>query len=255
MARMPRDLECPQCFTPNPPGNRFCAGCGYALESAAAPGQPRAAAAGAALRLTALNADGTEVGTFSVNEGVPVGRGLGSIFSGDNYLSPAHAVFTRQSGRVLVQDAGSLNGVYLRLRANVPWRLRWGDMFRVGQHILRLESLEDGYQFTDDVRHFGSPNPGYVARLALMIGRDTTGNAFLIPKEGFHLGRERGNALFGDDAYMSGLHCLLSVDLESGVWLTDLGSSNGTFVRLRQPQPVSSGDLLLMGQQLFRVDF
>src|SRR4029079_5890 len=167
----------------------------------------------------------------------------------------AHAVFTRQSGRVLVQDAGSLNGVYLRLRANVPWRLRWGDMFRVGQHILRLESLEDGYQFTDDVRHFGSPNPGYVARLALMIGRDTTGNAFLIPKEGFHLGRERGNALFGDDAYMSGLHCLLSVDLESGVWLTDLGSSNGTFVRLRQPQPVSSGDLLLMGQPLFRVDF
>jgi pSer/pThr/pTyr-binding forkhead associated (FHA) protein len=253
---MLRDLECPQCFTPNPSGNRFCAGCGQALESAAAAtsaAQPRTTG-GAALRLTALSADGREVGTFSVTEGVPVGRETGSIFSGDNYLSPEHAVFTRQGARVLVQDAGSLNGVYLRLRANTPWRLRWGDVFRVGQQILRLESLEGGYQYTDDVRHFGSPNPGYIARLALLIGRDTTGNAFLIPKEGFHLGRERGNALFADDVYVSGLHCLLSVDLESAVWLTDLGSSNGSFVRLQQPQPLSSGDILLMGQQLFRVD-
>ena len=53
---------------------------------------------------------------------------------------------------------------------------------------------------------------------------------------------------------MSGLHCLLSVDLESAIWLTDLGSSNGSFVRLKQQHAISSGDILLMGQQLFRLD-
>jgi len=251
---MSREVECPQCFTPNPPGNRFCAGCGFSLEAAAAPAQPGAAATAEGVRLTALRADGTEVGSFPITDGMAIGRDTGSIFAGDNYLSPTHAVFTRQGARVLVKDAGSLNGVYLRLRANTPWRLRWGDVFRVGQQILRLESLEGGDQYTDEVRHFGSPNPGYIARLALMIGRDTTGNSFLIPKDGFHLGRERGNALFAEDGYVSGLHCLLSVDLESAIWLTDLGSSNGSFVRLKQQHAISSGDILLMGQQLFRLD-
>jgi hypothetical protein len=35
--------------------------------------------------------------------------------------------------------------------------------------------------------------------------------------------------------------------------LTDLGSSNGTFVRIYEETEVKSGDVLLMGQQLFRV--
>jgi hypothetical protein len=35
--------------------------------------------------------------------------------------------------------------------------------------------------------------------------------------------------------------------------LTDLGSSNGSFLRLREETDIKSGDVLLMGQQLFRV--
>jgi pSer/pThr/pTyr-binding forkhead associated (FHA) protein len=246
--------ECTQCSALNPVSNRFCAACGYQLGAFSAPEPPSAAALSAELRLTALRADGSELGTFAIVDGVAVGRDTGSIFSGDNYLSPLHAVFTRQGPRVLVDDAGSLNGVYLKLRPNAPWRLRWGDMFRVGQQILRLESLEGPNQYTDDVRHFGSPTHGYVARVALMIGRETTGNAFLIPQAGFHLGRERGHALFAEDGYVSSLHCQLTVDGSDAIWLTDLGSSNGSFVRLKQQHAVSGGDVLLMGQQLFRVD-
>ena len=39
------------------------------------------------------------------------------------------------------------------------------------------------------------------------------------------------------------------------VYLTDLGSSNGTFLRVRDNKPVPTGSLLLMGQQLFRVAY
>ena len=35
----------------------------------------------------------------------------------------------------------------------------------------------------------------------------------------------------------------------------DVGSSNGTFVRLKQPKRLEPGALLLMGQQLFRLDY
>ncbi len=66
-----------------------------------------------------------------------------------------------------------------------------------------------------------------------------------------HLGRERGDILFPEDGYVSGLHCRLSWDGQK-LFLTDLGSSNGTFQRIAEAD-LRSGDVLLMGQQLFRV--
>jgi hypothetical protein len=93
-----------------------------------------------------------------------------------------------------------------------------------------------------------------VGRLGLVIGRDTTGNAFPVPKAGLHLGRERGDVLFPEDGYVSGLHCRIGVGADSSITLTDLGSSNGSFVRLKEERQVSAGDILLMGQQLFRID-
>jgi predicted component of type VI protein secretion system len=58
--------------------------------------------------------------------------------------------------------------------------------------------------------------------------------------------------LFPEDGYVSGLHCRIAY--QNGHFLvTDLGSSNGTFVRLSKEAEVHTGDILLMGQQLFRV--
>ena len=66
------------------------------------------------------------------------------------------------------------------------------------------------------------------------------------------LGRERGDVLFPEDGYVSGLHGRLTC--EGGrVTLTDLGSSNGSFIRLTEETELESGDVLLMGQQLFRI--
>jgi pSer/pThr/pTyr-binding forkhead associated (FHA) protein len=53
---------------------------------------------------------------------------------------------------------------------------------------------------------------------------------------------------------VSGLHC--RIHEEGGrVFLTDVGSSNGTFVRVHGQASIPSGSLLLMGQQLFRVEY
>jgi predicted component of type VI protein secretion system len=69
-----------------------------------------------------------------------------------------------------------------------------------------------------------------------------------------HLGRERGDILFSEDGYVSGLHCRVAREEDGNVYLTDVGSSNGTFARLGAEYPLQAGDVLLMGQQLFRVD-
>ena len=104
------------------------------------------------------------------------------------------------------------------------------------------------------MERLGAPSKGYVGRIALVIGRDETGNAFPIPEGGVHLGRERGDIMFPEDGYVSGLHCRLSWDGQR-LFLTDLGSSNGTFLRLTSEAEVRTGDVLLMGQQLFRINF
>jgi len=128
-------------------------------------------------------------------------------------------------------------------------------VFRIGQEIVRFEDLKLLGPASDGVERFGSPAKGYIGRLALVIGRDTTGNAFPVPERGVHLGRERGDILFSEDGYVSGLHCRIAKGTDGKIYLTDVGSSNGTFIRLRSERVVNRGDILLMGQQLFRVDF
>ncbi len=249
-------IACPQCGHTNAPTNIFCGSCGFRVtpgSARAAPVAPVPGPAPSTVVLTALRADGTEAGTYALPGGtVTVGRETGAIFAGDSYLSPRHATFKTQSGQVTVRDEGSLNGVYKKLQRDSPVELRPGDMFRIGQEIIKYESLAAQASSPDGVERLGSPAKGYVGRIALIVGRDVTGNAFPIPETGIHLGRERGDVLFPEDGYVSGLHCRIAP--ETGrVLLTDLGSSNGSFVRLRDEAEVRDGDVLLMGQQLFRV--
>jgi pSer/pThr/pTyr-binding forkhead associated (FHA) protein len=182
-----------------------------------------------------------------------IGRETGGIFAGDSYLSPRHATFrSLGGGRAMVKDEASLNGVYRKLGRDVPVELKPNDVFRIGQEIIRFEALTPQPASPDGVERLGAPSKGYIGRIAMVIGREETGNAFPVPESGVHLGRERGDILFPEDGYVSGLHCRLSWE-EKKLFLTDLGSSNGTFVRIREETEVRSGDVLLMGQQLFRL--
>lgn len=182
-----------------------------------------------------------------------IGRDTGAIFAGDSYLSPRHATFVLKGAKLSVRDESSLNGIYRKLKREDPINLYFGDVFRIGQEIMRIEPLNTVAPTADGVERLGSPSKGYVARLALITGRDTSGNAFPIPEVGLHLGRERGDILFPEDGYVSGLHCRLAWD-KNHVVLTDLGSSNGTFVRLNNETELVDNDILLMGQQLFRIN-
>ena len=256
-------VVCPQCGHVNAASNLFCGSCGFRL--GVAPGAARPAASAppsvivapepgvAGMTLTALRADGTEAGTYQLPSGSGViGRESGGIFAGDSYLSPRHASFRAMgAGRAGVKDEGSLNGVYKRLARDVPTEVRPNDVFRIGQEIIKFEPLAAQAPGADGVERLGAPSKGYVGRIALVIGREETGNAFPIPESGVHLGRERGDVLFPEDGYVSGLHCRLTWDGRK-LFLTDLGSSNGTFLRVGEAE-LRSGDVLLMGQQLFRV--
>jgi pSer/pThr/pTyr-binding forkhead associated (FHA) protein len=67
------------------------------------------------------------------------------------------------------------------------------------------------------------------------------------------LGREEGDLVFPDDQFLSRRHATFSWQ-DGDCLVEDLGSSNGTYVRLLGPMTLRSGDQLRMGDQVFRFE-
>ena len=208
----------------------------------------------AGARLILILPDGTEGGHVEIpNTEVAVGRDAGGFFASDPFLSPAHAIFRATDRSVVVRDAESLNGTFVKITANEPVEIRSGDIFRIGQELILFEEIDKGSDAPDGTVKMGSPVDNLWGRVALIVGNGRLGNAFTISGESIVLGRERGDIIFPEDGYVSGIH--LRIYYEKGkYYLNDLGSSNGTFVKIADEFELISGSFLLMGQQLFRVD-
>lgn len=259
-APAPGNVVCPQCSTSNNRNFKFCGSCGYALQNvaSASPAAPAAAPSPGPSTgrgtLVLIRPDGTEGESIPVDGNTAVGRASMPQFAADQYLSPRHATFQFAPDGVRVRDENSLNGIYLRIEREVPTELEDGAIFRIGQEIIRLERLPTAKPGPGGVESMGSPREGLIGRICLVTGRETHGNCYSIPADGLHLGRERGDILFPDDGYVSGLHA--RIHSEGGrIFLTDVGSSNGTFIRIKGEHAVPSGSMLLMGQQLFRLEY
>jgi pSer/pThr/pTyr-binding forkhead associated (FHA) protein len=258
---------CPKCGKTVGVAFAFCGACGQRLKGAGAaaggvgaaavprtmfmaPAAPKVTSRG---HLTLIRPDGTEGGMHPLQDGENlIGRGQGSLFDADPYLSPRHAEFIFGDEGLIVRDLRSLNGVFVKIGQEE--KLESGDIFRIGQELLRFDLIAPATPLEDGTEIIGTPNPGYWGRISVIVGRDVDGPAFPLFDESIVLGRERGDILFPEDGYVSGTHAQIALRGDQ-VFLSDLGSSNGTFFRVRGSRAVSPGSLVLMGQQLFRVSY
>jgi pSer/pThr/pTyr-binding forkhead associated (FHA) protein len=193
------------------------------------------------------------------SERVDLGRTDGEIVLPDDcYLSPRHVRFSCEATRVTVRDLDSLNGVYLKLRGRAE--LRDGDSFLIGLQLLKFEQLAPDSRAGQPIRSsgcslFGSSTSPRYARLSELTNDGLPRNVFYVGSDETILGREVGDIVFTGDPFMSRRHAALNRNPTSGViTLTDLGSSNGTFLRVRSKVELKAGDHLRIGQQLFRFD-
>ncbi len=239
-----------------PPGFKFCGACGTKLEDApapAAPPRPEPAPAPAPVQgsLTLIRPDGSEGGSHRLSEGEnPIGRDHGELFESDGYLSPNHAVVVLERDKAAIQDRGSLNGVFVRMTEEEE--LGDGQIIRVGQELLRFNFIESPEEMKDGTEVMGSPNPGYWGKVTVVLGDGIDGSAYPILDDSITLGRERGDINFPEDGYVSGLHAKLSVR-DGRAYLEDLGSSNGTFLKIDGERAIRDESFVLLGQQLFQV--
>ena len=210
-------------------------------------------------RLVIILEDGTDGSVLDLSpDTTVVGReGVDISFPHDDFLAKRHAEFAFADGALYLRPLESTNGVFLQVHQEVE--LENGDVFRIGQQLLCFEMLSMvASTLSVDPKGqaipLGSPVPeGAWGRLGQLIAPETLGSVYLLGGNEVYLGRERGDITFPGDGFVSGLHAQISMR-NGRCFLKDLGSSNGTYLRLSKATPVRRGMLVLAGQQLFRVE-
>jgi pSer/pThr/pTyr-binding forkhead associated (FHA) protein len=257
---------CPKCGAAVPASFLFCGRCGAKIgTSGAAPAEAlgqtqffgQLQAVGKA-KLVLIKGEGMDGISYQLNATEHVaGRSQGVIlFPDDRFLSARHANFFYRDGKLWLRDEGSTNGVFLRIRQ--PVQLQDSDLFLVGEELLRFETIppprpaelvaEDGTVF------YGTPlREGIGCRIVQILLGGRMGMVYVPTKPQVLIGREACDMNFPRDRFISGRHARLEQQGRSFL-LSDMGSKNGTYLRLRQERELSHGDYVFIGQQLFRVE-
>jgi pSer/pThr/pTyr-binding forkhead associated (FHA) protein len=206
-------------------------------------------------KLTLIRGDGEDGVSFTLaGHDHVAGRGDCPIsFPDDPFLSPMHANFIYENNELIVRDEGSLNGVFVRISNNTE--LLVGSTVLVGEQVLTVIAAPQ----PDDVPdHEGTYYSASMMRPATLEVRQNLrggqiGWVFRPASDVVTLGREGNDINFPEDPFISGRHAELRI--ANGVLsVSDLGSRNGTFVRINGDRVLRHGDYVFLGQQLLRVE-
>lgn len=277
---------CPVCKSTTPLLDLYCGDCGYLLSSP--PVETDGVDGGIALPSEDAPAaelvDEQTSRRFRLRLGVnTVGRQGTDILSAEGTVSRNHATVTINESGIVVEDLGSSNGTKVgdvRLQPNTPVAAKPGDTIRFGTWKLRLEAGVGAIAAGADQTIMAVADDKTV-----VLGRSQTaaeeeknseplsqvelapGIAMLKKLEGIcdditilegmmSLGRKSGNAVVLADPYLSGRHAEIFAE-PSGVYLIDIGSTNGTLVNGQKLEPndrqlLLDGDEVQLGQTKYR---
>ena len=253
--------KCSVCDTMNLKGMKFCGNCGSPMGDIQ-PGRTQALptnivnqALRSICKLVSVEMGGKEGPTFLLDKDeTTCGRSEGDIlFYKDRFVSPKHCTFSFKNGKLLVTDNKSVNGVYRRTKTVMD--LLPGDNFRLGQQVLRLDDISDISQgrAKDQTWLQGSLNENGEYRIVQLLPDNSIGEARIIHHALTVIGREVGNILFPEDGFVSSQHCQIELK-DGGLTITDMGSSNGTYLRIREQAELVHGDFSLIGDHMLRVE-
>ncbi|RMG17366.1 MAG: FHA domain-containing protein [Deltaproteobacteria bacterium] len=209
-----------------------------------------------AFRVVLVRADGATAGTFSLSaQRTVVGRSEGTLLIPDDpYVAGAHCALLLTGGTLEIEDLQSGSGTWLKVPPGESIRLGSGSEIRLGHQRLVLEAMPAPDWQPGEPKVWGSPDPGYLVRLVQHLEGGGTGAIWPLTEGSVLLGREEGEIRFPSDGFVSGRHARLTVKADASVYFEDVGSSNGSYLRLRQRTKLSVGDLVLVGTHLLRIE-
>jgi pSer/pThr/pTyr-binding forkhead associated (FHA) protein len=252
-----RTFVCRACSTPIPLQHKFCGRCGapVPLENQTAKtvffGQLQAPGRA---KLVVVRGEGVEGMSYQlVADTHTVGRTGHIAFTDDPFVAPKHAELYYRGNTLVIRDLGSKNGVYVRLKESVE--VRAGDHVLAGDEIFRFELLAAPANGPDPDGTFFSGTPSKAAsfRLVQVLEGGGDGTAVSSRDGAVVVGREGCDLNLPADPYLSTQHFRVA-EINGRCVVSDLGSRNGTYLRIRDEVELAHGDYLFIGRNLLRVE-
>ncbi|MEN3001333.1 MAG: FHA domain-containing protein [Armatimonadota bacterium] len=240
---------CPICGQMNPPGEMYCVECGFLLSSEAP--TETAAEAGAFPKLR--DPSGREF-LLKAGENL-IGRDPScDVLLNDATVSRRHARILIEDNTAYLEDLGSTNGTQLNGQPVTPGQrvpLPPQATLQLGSVQLTLE-LPEGFETPVIAEEVTPP-------LAYLVNQHDPNQRYPLYARPLKIGRRPGNEIVIPDPYVSGTHATIEI-VGNEVRVTDLGSTNGTFIgetRLTPnlPTPVEPGAVLTLGKSQFVVEW
>jgi pSer/pThr/pTyr-binding forkhead associated (FHA) protein len=180
--------------------------------------------------------------------------------SADSGLPFAQIGFTQVGDAVLVEDLGSSVDVFLRL--DQPQRLKTGDLILIGSQRFRFERVAAAETAPESGANPHPPEPGASApsaptqplatgRLVLLDSAGKEAGFPLLPGSETIVGRKEGYS-FPEDDRMSDVHARISTRGKEFI-VQDQASATGTFLQMRKRALLRNGDMLLIGERLWKI--
>jgi len=162
-----------------------------------------------------------EVTTDQIEGEVTIGRGLDctwQIPATDRSASSMHAKIFKKGGKLILQDAGSRNGIfYMGTRINEQ-KLSPGEIYGIGDCKLIVEEVI--------VQDKNAPKEQY-HKLEQLTG-EGRGTMFLLKDPEMKMGSATNSEIYIPDAHVSHLHAVIENHNDGTCWIKDKGSRNGT---------------------------
>ena len=239
---------CPKCGQPVRDQSRFCPSCGQLLDQGrTVPELDQASALGPILIIRVVGQPQREV-TLD-RSSLTMGRAPDNdIVLMHGYVSAHHGRFELGGSGWTYTDLGSTNGTYVNGQKQEHTMLRNGDVLRIGEAqgnsvgLTFRATAETGsisvYQQVVSQAMTGTP-----------VASQRTGTRMLDAASFLIIGRDPQAQITLDAPIVSRHHARVEQTAQGPV-LTDLNSTNGTFVngrRLTAPQPLLEGDVVQIG--------
>jgi pSer/pThr/pTyr-binding forkhead associated (FHA) protein len=172
-------------------------------------------------------------------------------------MAVKHMKFRYERTTLVVDDLGSLNGIYIRITEPLP--LVNGMRFRIGLQTIEFHDADPPEPVPsavgEDGEEFCSRDLVPLAFLDMIRPDGRPGLRFpIVRPDPTIIGREGAatHITLTGDSGVSGRHAQIRREADTFV-LEDLRSRNGTFVHIVGSRALTSGDVLLAGRVLFRV--
>ena len=155
-------------------------------------------------------------------------------FPEDMLLSGRHASISHGAEGYFLRDDGSTNGVFIRIKEARPAEVFNGSVVRLGKQMLLFET-ENGNASFIHIDANGKPLNRYeLSAQTVVLGRQSPD--ITLEQTDMALSRRHLSITFKDRK----------------IWVKDLGSANGSFVKIKNSIPLEPDDQFRVGNQLLK---